>query len=181
MCQWNSTPFTMANIKTTTKLIARLINAEMVAEITIMYFGKFIFLIKSPLLTIADMPWDVASEKNDHSVIAKSNDTAKWGMPAPNLKKWTNTIYIMANSNRGLKTDHSTPKTEPWYRSLKSVLTSSFSKIVFCRLNTFGIFISIYCTINTANTKAEILTKNSYAPWWCIMFITNLWRFLIFN
>jgi ABC-2 type transport system ATP-binding protein len=47
------TPLIKQNTTTTIILIIRLIRAEMVPEITMIYFGKFILRIKSPLLIIA--------------------------------------------------------------------------------------------------------------------------------
>ena len=75
------TPFSRINIKTTPRLINKLINDETVPEITIIYFGKFNFLIKSPLFTIDPRPLLVASVKNDHKTIPNNIVTGKCGIP----------------------------------------------------------------------------------------------------
>lgn len=45
------------------------------------------------------------------------------------FRKTPNITYNMANKNSGRRRDQTYPKTEPWYLSLKSVLTSSFSNM----------------------------------------------------
>lgn len=60
----NWTPFTIINSSTTAILNNRFINEETVPEITTIYFGKLIFLSKSPRLTIEFDPWLVASTKS---------------------------------------------------------------------------------------------------------------------
>lgn len=51
---------------------------------------------------------------------------------------YVNTTYKMAKNNKGFNRDHIYPNTDPWYRTLKSVLTIS-RKIA--RLRGFKYFI----------------------------------------
>ncbi|MNI74452.1 hypothetical protein D3C73_1305350 [compost metagenome] len=71
------TLLTAINIAITTKLSSRLINADIVPAMTITYFGKFIFLIISPLLTTEVTPLFVTSAKKFHKTIPSRCDTGQ--------------------------------------------------------------------------------------------------------
>jgi hypothetical protein len=72
--------------------IARLIKEDIVAEITIIYLGKLIFRIKSPLPTIDCKPRPVASAKKFQSTIPNSKYTGKCSMSRPRFKNLSKTI-----------------------------------------------------------------------------------------
>ena len=63
------TPLMRAKMIITTRLMSILITAVRVEETTTMYFGKLIFLRRSPRLTIAWMPCMVHSVKKLHIVV----------------------------------------------------------------------------------------------------------------
>jgi hypothetical protein len=68
----NESPLNSQNSRTITIESKKLISDEIVPEMTMMYFGKFIFLSKSPFETIELKEKFVASEKKFHMTIPKS-------------------------------------------------------------------------------------------------------------
>ena len=109
----NCIPVNSAATTTTIRLIIRDISELIIADNTIIYFGKLIFLNISPLPTIEFIPTLVASEKNPHREIPKSSTIGYCGVPSVNFKNLTKTVYITANNSSGFKTDHKIPKKEP--------------------------------------------------------------------
>lgn len=73
------------------------------------------------------IPTVVASVKKDHKQVPHNKEIGNVGVPSENFRNRTNTTYITANSMSGFSTDHAMPKNEPWYRSWKSVFTSSLN------------------------------------------------------
>lgn len=71
------TPSNIMKINTTIKLRPRFIKAEIVPDMTIIYFRKFILRIKSPRPTIACIPCVVDSVKNVHNTRPSRSETAK--------------------------------------------------------------------------------------------------------
>ena len=143
----NLTPVNSAKMKTTTRFIEREISELVIADRTTIYLGKLIFLSISPRPTIDCMPTLVASVKKLQRDIPRSKIIGYSGVPSVIFKNRTNTVYITANSISGLRTDHKTPKNDPWYLNLKSVFTSSYSRTRFLFSNNPIFFILIYCII----------------------------------
>lgn len=81
------TPFIRVKTNTTIKLKKRFIEADIELDIIIIYFGKFIFRINPPRLTMDFKPPLVISAKKFHNTIPRSIDTGQCGMPAPIFKK----------------------------------------------------------------------------------------------
>ena len=71
------TPLASAKIKTTIRLIEKLMAAPATAEMTTICLEKFNLRSKSPRVTIETMPIEVASEKKDQITLAKRRATAK--------------------------------------------------------------------------------------------------------
>ena len=110
----NCIPVNSAATTTTIRLILRDISELIIADNTIIYFGKLIFLNISPLPTIEFIPTLVASEKNPQSDMPSNKTIGYCGVPSVNFKNLTNTVYMTAKSNSGLSTDHKIPNIEPW-------------------------------------------------------------------
>ena len=104
--QLNSTPLINKNIIIITIFRPRLISADILLARTMIYFGKLILRITSPLPTIAPTPADVISEKKFHNTIPTNKPTGQWGMSAPTFRNTAKTKYRMTNKNRGRKSDH---------------------------------------------------------------------------
>ena len=99
------TPLASAKIKTTIRLIEKLMAAPATAEMTTICLEKFSLRSKSPRVTIETMPIEVASEKKDQITLAKRRATAKWGTFPPKRRNLIKTKYIIVNIRRGFKID----------------------------------------------------------------------------
>lgn len=117
------------NMPTTNRFRRRLINAEIVPDITTMYRGKLIFLSSPPLLTTAFKPPPTTSVKKFQRTIPRSRAIGQWGISFPIPRKRENIVYNITNRKSGRKIDHRYPSVDDWYRIRKSVATSSRSNI----------------------------------------------------
>lgn len=75
--QDSPTPFIKVNIKTTHRLMPKLISAEIDPATTTIYFGKLIFLNKSPWLTTDFKPPFVTSAKKLHMTVPNNSATGQ--------------------------------------------------------------------------------------------------------
>ena len=103
--QENVTPLKNEKIKTTTRLITKLMAAPEMADKTMMCLEKFNFRNKSPRLTIDTIPIDVASEKKPQITLANKRATGKWGTSPPKRKNRMKTIYMIVKVIKGFKID----------------------------------------------------------------------------
>lgn len=92
-------------IKTTTRLITKLMAAPEIADKTMICLEKFNFRNRSPRLTIDTIPIDVASEKKPQITLANKRATGKWGTSPPKRKNRMKTIYMIVKVIRGFKID----------------------------------------------------------------------------
>lgn len=105
---WNDgvTPLIKAKRHKTTMPKKRLIKADIAVENTNKYFGRLIFLIKSPRATTDDTPRLVDSAKKFHRMTPVNKYTGKCSTPLPNGIIYTNITYKTVNKNSGLSNDH---------------------------------------------------------------------------